>query len=371
MQKHRRRACRPTMTILLLIASYHVDAVEARNRSGNDSQPTNYVDKPAAFTVTTDMVNRDLQPFTITAGAFGNTVFVKQSAGFEPTVLRTRFWAGADGDDRIHLDWQALSHHDTWRSGYLDGADVRVYRVIDGAMHLVRRDRVAKGGTVISGWRRRADALIPTGTTQFVTKWDDYNRDGASNYFAVFARDVAGNTSEASNVVEVVTPPKDDRGSAKIPSQTSRFRPKSNSGDETPPSAPQNLRGEFRRDGAFVLQWNPVEDESLAGYFVAESNVDPREHEGHYLDLEGGAKSDRERIREGDMIIVATRYYTFDRRLRSDRVGDLWRTTSEFYPDFTPGDFYPGEDPENTWALRRHGDQTPVEDRRDALDRMG
>jgi len=323
--------------------------------------PTNYVDRPAEFTVTADVVNEGLRPFTITAGAFGNTVFVKDSSGFEPTVYRTRFFAERDDNDRVHVSARALGHYDTWRSGYLDGADARVYRVIDGKMHLVRRDKVANGGTELSGWRQNPDNLLPPETTQFLIKWNDYNRSG-TNYFAVFARDGSGNTSPASNVVSVTTPPKAERGNAQASNPTVKFRPKRNSHDTTPPAAPTNVRGSLRDDGVFVLEWDSVADDDLAGYVVAESNTDPARHRGHYLQLEGQARDGRETIRKGDLVIVRTQWLTFDRGLRSDRVGDLWRTTKEFYPDMLPDGFYPNEDPDSTWALRQHTPDTPVEE---------
>lgn len=332
---------------------------KAKNTAG---PPAHYCDRPAVFAVTQDVVNADLEPFTVTAGAFGNSVFVKQSGGFEPTVYRTRFFAAADGENRIRVKEVALSHWNTWRSGYLDDAAVRVYRVIDGKMHLVREDAVATGGTEISGWRMRPENLIPPETTRHMTKWNDYNRTDVPKYFAVFARDEAGNTSKMSNVVTAIAPPKDKRGKAGVPRTAKQYRFKRKSDDTVPPAAPRNLRGELRDDGVFVLQWDPVPDDGLAGYCVAESDVAPDDHKGHYLDLAGRAENDRQKIRAGDMIIVSTKWYAMDPGLRSNRVGDLWRTTRPFYPDFTPNEFYPGADQKNTWTLRKHEKDTPVAD---------
>ncbi len=350
-----------TMAIALAVLTAGFFACEASGQDGSGA-PTNYVDRPAVFRVGTDVANADLQPFTITAGAFGNTVFKKDTASFEPTVFRTRLWAADDGENRIPVDPVALSQWDSWRSGYLDGADVRVYRFRDNKLHLVRRDKVAPGGTVLSGWKREVDEnLIPPGTTEFLDGWADYNRDDVPNFYAVFARDKSGNVSKMSNVVKVMTPPKGKRGGGeRNPHRRVRFRRRSD--DKTPPPAPRNVRGELRDDGVFVLRWDPVDDDELAGYFVAQSDVDPAGHEGFFLRLAGKARSEAEKIRKGDLIIVGTKWYTFDRSVRSNRLGDLWRTTREFYPDMMPNEFYPEGSPEASWRLVKHADETPVDE---------
>jgi len=330
-----------------------------RNQQGGSKAPANYQDRPAIFEVTSNIVNADLEPFTITLPAFGNTVFIKDSNGFEPTVFRNRMYAAGDGENRIPIDERQLSNWDSWRSGYLDGADVRVYRVIDGKMALVREDKVKPGGAEISGWKMREDYLISPEVTQYQTSWPGYHRTDSDNYFAVLARDKAGNISEISDFIHVKTPPPEQRD-GKTPDQDSRFRAPRNADDKTPPEAPRNVRGELREDGMYVVSWDPVDDENLAGYIIASSSVHPDEHRGYYLDLEGKAASEREKIKEGDMIIVSTKWLNFDRSLLSDRVAGSWNSVSDYYPDLLPKEFYPDAGG-STWRLVEHAEDTPVE----------
>ena len=78
-------------------------------------------------------------------------------------------WASRPAEERfLNLD-SMQDHFDTLREGFLDGADVRVYRITNGKFNLVREDKVAEGGFHVSGWVRamKNDAVVPPNTTQY------------------------------------------------------------------------------------------------------------------------------------------------------------------------------------------------------------
>ena len=77
-----------------------------------------------------------------------------------------------------------MTVYDSLRDGFYEGAYVRVYRVVDGKMKLVRRDRVAPGGSAMAGWVGAIGGgkLVPASEGQQVTyrfAFDDYNRPDA------------------------------------------------------------------------------------------------------------------------------------------------------------------------------------------------
>ena len=85
--------------------------------------------RPATFTVKDEVVNKAVEPFTATIGAFGNMLV---SAAFEPGTFRTRFLALADAPDRVVLNQTTMTSYDSLADGLYEGAEVRVYRVVDG-----------------------------------------------------------------------------------------------------------------------------------------------------------------------------------------------------------------------------------------------
>ena len=68
-----------SMFAALLAAAPGLHAQRRRAPEG----PRNFTRRPAVFEVTTDVVNEDLEAFTVTAGAFGNSLLLRQSGAFE------------------------------------------------------------------------------------------------------------------------------------------------------------------------------------------------------------------------------------------------------------------------------------------------
>jgi len=349
---------RKQLALCLTAAMAAAGLSQAAGRKATGSRkPTNYQDRPARFRISADVVNAGVEPFTVTAGAFGNS-FLRSAGGFEPVVYRTSLDARSDSPDRVDAG-PRLAYYDTLAGGFLDGASVRVYRVIGGKMTLVRRDAVPAGGFVVSGWQGSTNKLVPAGTTRFRWKWADYNRPGVTYYFAVAAVDRSGNASAMSNAVGVTRPR--DVGKAATPNEQIAFRAPRRPKDTKPPAAPTGLRGELAGDGTYALTWNPVLDEDLAGYAVYHSDYDPKTHKGYYLQLAGRPASPREHVRAGDRVLVSKTFYTYSRKKwASYRVWGASQNNRVALPDYV--DFYPDEDPDKTWTLEKHPADTPVTD---------
>ncbi len=320
----------------------------------------------ARFKLTDTVVNPHLAPFTATVGEIGNAIV---SASFEPATFRTRFFAEADADDRIVLAPHVITHYDVLREGFYDGAEVRAYRILDGRLELVRRDRVPEGGSAMSGWLRASPdgKLVPTppegGACAYVHRFDDWERPDVSYWFSVTAVDEAGNESLHSNAVEV------RRTSAKPeaappPNELVEFKPSRPPAGQAVerPSPPTNLHGEYDAAvGAARLVWTPVTAPGIVGYRIYRSDYPPEAHRGYFLQLAGGPPSDqRARIRKGDWIVVDKTFTSFSRnRHHSNRVWGSHENKAAM-PNGVP--FFPDEDPRMTWTLDPHGADSPVAD---------
>jgi hypothetical protein len=324
----------------------------------DEQTPKNFQPRPAIFKVTTDVVNPDVQPFTVTGPAFGNTLKRDGRGGFEPATFRTKLTATQDSDNRIYSNDQGgVNFYDVYQSGYLDGAEVHVYRMVGGEIKLVRETTIAEGGTVIEEWTNNRGDIIPPTVLKAQTKWQDWSRPHASRWYTVFAIDQAGNLSEAA------TPLKFERQQAtkgvKEKNKKITFRPKNN-GDTSPPLAPQNFRGAYNAEGVLEFTWDAVNTDDLAGYRLTHTDTDPATHRGMYLQLGGAPASPEKAIKVGDMIIVNKELADYSPDWISNRVGNLPREVEKFYPNDVPKDFAPNATPGKTWKLVKHPANTPV-----------
>ncbi len=325
-------------------------------------QPGDAVRRPAVFRVTTDIVNKNVLPFTATINGFGNSL-IHEGAGFEPVVFRNKLIALEDSPNRIVTDPATMSHYDSLREGFLDQAMVHIYRIENGRFRMVREDRVKTGGSHASGWIRAVtdSQVVAPGTTRFSFRWDNWNRPRAKYYFTVRAIDKYGSLSSTAPAFEIDSPEKLDKAPAAQnvliafkPAKAHFFSPK-------PIPALRALRGTLGSDGILTLEWEPADSPDLAGYVVYRSDYPPRQHSGYYLQLAGTPTSAAQNVKVGDMVIVSKIIYSPSRnRDLSNRVWGAWTE----YHNLIPGllNSFPDETPGKTWSLVPHAANTPVEE---------
>lgn len=338
------------VTVMLLLA-----ACNTHGEAGDDKY-----EKPAYFRVANEVVNPGLMPFAATISGFGNSL-INEGSGFEPPVYRNKYIATENAPDRVVASPVALSHYDTLREGFLDGAEVRVYRIENGRFRMARRGRVAEGGFHVSGWLplNPPDEILPSDVRRYIFRWADYNRPDAKYYFTVRAVDRSGNLSPAAVAYSTMRPARTAGG--KADNRTMRFKPSALMPDRTAPPAPKNLRGSIGADGSLTLLWDPVETGDLAGYAVYRSDYPPEDHKGYYFDLAEPAASPDQYIRAGDMVVVSKKFYGASRnRHLSNRVWGAWNEYRLLLPGLV--DFFSDESPRKSWALVPHHADSPVEE---------
>ncbi len=340
---------------ILSVALFLAGAVHA-------NQPGDAISRPAVFRVTTDIVNKNVQPFAANINDFGNTL-IYEGAGFEPVVFRTKLIALADSPNRIVAVPDAVSLWDSLREGFYDQAMVHIYRIENGRFRMVRVDRVTSGGSHASGWNRALDdsQVVTPGTTRFHFRWDNWNRPHARYYFTVRAINKYGSLSPAAPACEIDSPEKLDKAPA-AQNALVVFNPaKALFSSPKPPPAPTGLRGKLGSDGILTLEWHPVDSPDLAGYVVYRSDYPPQQHSGYYLQLVGTPRSTDENIKAGDMVIVSQKIYSPSRN--HDLSNRVWGAAN-MYNNLMPGliHIFPDETPGKTWSLVPHSANTPVEE---------
>ncbi len=309
---------------------------------------------PAKFQITDHVIQSDPGAFAATLGPVGTPGLMKAASGFEPIQFRSKLQATADAPNRVVVDWQTLSQFDTLREGLLDGADVMIFRVVQGKMVLVRRDKVSPGGHAASGWNIQSGAnkLLPPDRTEFAGGFEEWNRRGVPYWFTVVAVDSMGRESAPAGAVRIELPENAAKPGAK-PVPLVDFPAPKRIPEGSGPAAPANLRGAFDPAAGNVrLSWEPVRGEDIAGYRIKRSDFDPAAHRGFFLDLTGKAGTPEEEIKNGDMVIVSKPFYRVSRKNQlTNRVFDS-KEKNRIFPDL-PG-FASDDDPDSAWEFEKH-----------------
>ncbi len=326
-----------------------------RNRDGL-TEIGDFRDRPAEFVVTTDVVNEGVPPFTATIGTFGNTLMHIRNGAFEPYQWRDRLWATEDASDRVHTG--GISGRGRFSNGFLDGAEVMIFRPVNGKMKLVRRDRVPEGGCVIECWEHHTSQAVKPEVTSFMWSWPDSTAGGEDVWLTVFAIDRPGNLSEPAAPVKLRTPDRVGVGEEEAKNDTFRYNTRRRSTDKQAPPAPTGLSARALDNGLVALSWNPVEADDLQGYVVGFTATDPAAHRGQYLRLAGGGKEGEAAVRKGDLVIVSKEI----RRLNPEHLSPFHRNNERLITGFSPPlvSFAPWQTPRVAWRHVDHPAHTPV-----------
>ncbi len=316
----------------------------------------NYQNRPAVFEITGTVVNEDVEPFSITAPRYGNSLKRLGTSGFEPVVFRNKFKLERDSRDIAVIDKTPLSFYDSYQSGYLDGAEVFVYRIVNGKFKLVRKDKVKE--TVLEYWNVGDHKVIDPSVTEGEYNWDPWSRPTAERFISVFSVDKSGNLSTASDPVKIrfAAPAKN----AKAKNQYVKFRAPRNAASDSKPPAPTNLRVKLdEARGVYELSWAGVSDPDIVGYAIGVTDTDPAKHRGCYLELENKSPIEQEILRDGDMLFVSK---VLDQGnpagMLSNRLGNLDRIVREWVPNGVPNEYASSD----SWKLVKHETDTPVTD---------
>src|SRR5947208_4319355 len=113
----------------------------------------------------------DFQAFDTSSTTFNNWT---GDSGMEPIVLRLKGTATGGGSNYLeNTEGQTTSANNTIGDGFFDGAEVRVYRVVNGHVQLLRTNTVARYlASTASGFRINLDSDGPPvqrGDTYFLT----------------------------------------------------------------------------------------------------------------------------------------------------------------------------------------------------------
>ena len=267
----------------------------------------------ARFVVGSKVINPDLQPVAATVNDLGNGVPLnRQPGGFEPRIYRTMFVATGGTADRIVAPHNQLSQFDMLRTGALDGAEIEVLRIENGAFRSVRHDRIAPGGFQLGDWvSATRNQALPADQTRFDFVWAKWNRSGVPYYFTVRAVDRQGRLSQPAAAVSAVKPETTKRQETSEPSLTEIAL---SDVPATDLPAPRDLSVRVTPEGIAQLSWKPVR--GAAGYLVYRSDDPPEALRGSYIQLAGTGPE----IRAGDLVILRDEIWQPDRaRLLSNR----------------------------------------------------
>jgi len=293
---------------------------------------------PAEFEVTDTLQQPNPGPFCATITRIPGDRLLFRGGAFEPLVFRTKVRPTGTAPDDIVLPASHGRTYATFRSGFWDGARVRVYRPYNGRLRKVRDDRIAAGGYVAEGWvpvpEMRGRLVDPQGGSDTRGRRGDADTDevlallqqkrlrfemapaawrpGRAYWFAVQAVAKDGQVSPPSEAAKVQL-----RGVLRT-SRAGRnvliaFKPPRVPPKGAPPPAPQGLQAHLDAGGLVTLTWQAVRADNLAGYRVLVSEVPPEKQRGFHMRLKGKAATPADYIRKGDLVFLSMTRNNFSR----------------------------------------------------------
>ncbi len=319
-----------------------------------DADSENFQNNPAVFEITQEIINENLEPFTVTVGGFGNTLKRQGMSGFEPVVFRNKFYIREDCLDIIPFNSTSLTHYDSYQSGYLDGAEVFVYRITDGKFEMVREAKVKE--TVIEYWNVSNSKVIDPTVKDGEYGWDSWSRRTAERWISVFSVDKNGNLSKASNSFKIKFAEPAEGASSN--NEYINFKVPRNASNDSQPVAPENLKVTLDEErNIYKLKWDLVDSPDIAGYAIGVTDTDPSKHRGTYIELEKSPNSVP--LKKGDMVFVSKIINIGNpSELFSNRLGNLDRILRGFVPAGVPNDYVISD----SWKIVKHKKDTPVTD---------
>ena len=231
------------------------------------------------------------------------------------------------GDRMVISEMGGTDQFDTVVDGAFDGHPVRIYRIVNGALQMVRED-------VVDRWHARVwvpvwynkDRTLPSSARSYLFAVGDEYRRGAPLQLTVVAINSSGGRSPFSTVYSWTSPnpwvSQSDLGNA----DTVAIGNKIYVGDTIDPalSAPANVVFAIERDGHAVrVTWDEVP--GAHGYVVCRTQYDFADLLTDTVDLVGGVG--KEPLQAGDLAI-------FQRKINASDARASFASDRNFYKGF-------------------------------------
>ncbi len=323
---------------------------------------TDHSNDPAHIVVSDQVRLKDPGPWSVCVPS-DELYNVNASWSYEPISFNNLMQAPQDSDKRIDLAhnwWNA-----TLSTGFYDGAQVHVCRIIDGKWTVVKRDTVES--YVSSDWYLYGSklgqlmygkaVLIPAGGTFRFPAKAEWQRDKPI-YIGLASFNKNCVVSETANCsVQLGELAVDKKGRTPRAAKGDAYKklallkPKP---QEQASAGPSQIQARYDDKTQLIeLQWTDSPDSDVLGYALYVSYLPPEEHKGNYMELAGAPANDQEKIKKDDLVFVRKQFYTSDIQKNMHGVG-----LGGFKG--TPGvPFENGKDAPGAWSLVAHPQPLP------------
>lgn len=313
--------------------------------------------KPAEFTVTDTVTNTDPGAWSFTAAdsIVGSSSPITNEmisgGGFEPIVFRTKISVTAFNGNVITSDLSSLDWYDSYKEGFINGGEARVYRPDNGKLQLVRTSKIKNFYN--SQAFRALNSKAVSGTQAYVG-FDDWNMDGAY-YYSVVAVDSQGRESAKSDWVQLM---KDstfsDKGGVENANASTSITSSGKEGTLNKPSNLSVVKSEINGKSCGKLTWDAVTN--AAGYVVYYSYYAPEDQKGLSLELE----NDSVALKNNDFVFIEKKFSNWSRKQNfSPRIfnSSEGQDAKTFAPQYSGKTLFPDENNNITWEMVPHGNK--------------
>lgn len=361
------------MRALLAVAVCTLAALPPFHATAADGPAT------AAFTVTTNVVRPAEKVPPLGANDWGRCGAVEwaannfvRNAGNEPVYWRNLHRVMACGDNWFEIDGAGTSWYALWNSGFLSGARLRFYRIVDkngeplppnargSYVELANADHVVHlgDGRVIpegtkdfpdGGWLASRYAQVyaldslPAATRSCTDSLGPEN--GRTYWYVVVAMGPDGRTeSEPSNEANATPKAGLQKPAAEKPE---RVAPPQGTPAAEKPAAPTGLNA-VAGDGCVMLSWQPSASSNVTAYRVKRSTL-PAAKQVNRVHVEAGAPA----FRTFDYVVVEKKFEPFLMKYANPRVRGIGN------PQDKPNWYWRGDLSKLSFSLVPHPQPAP------------
>lgn len=320
-------------------------------------QKVSKIKQSAEFIVRPKVIAKNPGAYTFTVDD-GPVNALLKCGNFEPFSRRTKVHATGTSPNELILPKHIVSGYNTRKSGWYDGAKIRVYRIVDGELRKIREDVITNH--FVEGWNKGCEGVISSkmikaGVFTAQTFIPSYSRRGCDYFYGVVSVDNQGRESECVTFTKIKVPFNLPKKTSSVKNPIVPFVAYKGSDANLRPAAPTHLSHLLDdKNGLITLNWKMNETKDIAGYRIYYSDYNPNNFRGYHIYLKNSPKDPEKFIKDTDMVFIDHEKFSFDAE------SELSNRVTHAFQNLIHSPYFKNTE-EKKWKLVKHTKNSPKE----------